>query len=230
MLAAWYSVDWYSGLEWVYYLLLGVVLGLGWALNILGLPGLWLMLLGHIGYGLLTGWGYYIGWESVIALFVLCVLAEGVEFLAGAAGSAQAGGSKRGMLGAIGGGLVGGIVGSVLIPVPILGTIIGAVGGSFAGSALVERMIHPDNQRAIRIGIGAAKGRFWGIIIKSGFGIVIGVISLITAIPLWDGYNSETGSSPPTIDPTPTTIPNQAQSPVFRQRMWDLFESVHVHS
>lgn len=214
MLAAWYSIDWYAGLEWVYYLLLGVVLVIGWLLNILGLPGLWLMLLGHIGYGLLTGWGYYIGWESVIVLFVLCILAEGVEFLAGAAGSAQAGGSKRGMVGAIVGGLVGGIAGSILIPVPILGTIIGAVGGSFAGSALIERMIHPDSQRAIRIGIGAAKGRFWGIIIKSGFGIVIAGISLVTALPLWDGYLSETSSRSPATRSVPATAPIQTESSI----------------
>lgn len=199
-------------LEWTYYVLLIVLLVTGWLINILGLPGLWLMLLGHICYGLVTGWGNYVGWESVITMFILCVMAEIVEFVAGAAGSAKAGGTKRGMIGAIVGGLVGGIVGSILIPVPILGTIIGAVGGSFAGATMIERMIDPDSDRAIAIGIGAAKGRFWGIIIKSGFGVVIGLIATVAAIPIWGNPVDQTiviSAPPPTTLPTtlPTSLP-----------------------
>lgn len=224
MLAAWYSisVDWYVLLEWVYYVFLLALLVTGWLLNILGLPGLWLMLLSHISYGLATGWGNYVGWESVIAIFVLCVLAEIVEFVAGAAGSAKAGGSKRGMLGAIVGGLVGGIIGTVILPVPVLGTIVGAVGGSFAGAAGIERMINPDNQRAIDIGIGAAKGRFWGILIKSGFGLVIGLVSAIAAIPLWGTVR---------LNATPTTIPASQPStqPAF-QPVLDAAETQAVES
>ncbi len=207
------SIPWYTLLEWSYYVLLIVLLVTGWVINILGLPGLWLMLLAHICYGLVTGWGNYVGWESVIAIFVLCLIAEVVEFVAGAAGSAKAGGTKRGMIGAIVGGLVGGIVGSFLIPVPILGTIIGAVGGSFAGATLIERMIDPNSDRAIAIGIGAAKGRFWGIIIKSGFGVVIGLVAMCAAIPLWGNQTNQApttpATTPTTTQPTtqPTTLP-----------------------
>ncbi len=212
MLAAWYSIniDWYALLEWVYYILLIVLLATGWLVNILGLPGLWLMLLAHICYGLATGWGNYVGWESVITIFVLCVIAEIVEFVAGAAGSAKAGGSKRGMIAAVVGGLVGGILGSIFIPVPILGTIIGAVGGSFAGAAMIERWIEPDNQRAIDIGIGAAKGRFWGIVIKSGFGIVIAVVSMTAAVPMWGKVQANVLTTPPSTLPTTTPATTQA--------------------
>lgn len=215
MLAAWYSIDWYAVLEWVYYVLLLVLLLTGWLLNILGLPGLWLMLLSHVCFGLATGWGNYVGWESVIAIFVLCVLAEIVEFVAGAAGSAKAGGTKRGMIGAIVGGLIGGLVGTGLIPIPVLGTIIGAVAGSFIGAAGIERMIDSDSRRAIDIGIGAAKGRFWGIVIKSGFGVVIGLTSIAAAFPIGGTVSlNATPTTLPTTQPAsqPTSMPSTTQA------------------
>lgn len=193
-------MDWWLFYDWSLYVCLIVVLCTGWLINILGLPGLWVMLLAHIGYALATGWDVYTGLWATVALLALAIAAEIVEFVAGAAGSAKAGGTKRGMAGAIVGGLVGGLVGTAVIPVPVLGTIIGAVGGSFAGAALVERMIDSDNDRAIAIGIGAAKGRFWGILIKSGFGVIMLLVSLITAIPIW-------GKTTPAPTTAPTTAP-----------------------
>jgi hypothetical protein len=187
-------------LEWSYYVLLLIVLIAGWLANILGLPGLWLMLLGHIIYTWATGWDHYTGWTAISVLFVLAVAAEVIEFVAGAAGSKSAGGTKRGMMGAIVGGLAGGIVGSIVIPIPIAGTIVGAVAGSFAGAAVIEKMIHPDNGRAFRIGVGAAKGRLAGIIIKSGVGFVMAAVSLVAAVPL--------GPPPPIIPASqPTSLP-----------------------
>ncbi len=211
MLAAWYSIDWYALLEWTYYVLLLVLLVTGWLLNILGLPGLWLMLISHAAYGLATGWGNYVGWESVITLFVLALIAEIVEFAAGAAGSAKAGGTKRGMMAAIVGGLVGGLVGSFVIPIPVIGTIIGAVGGSFAGAAMMERAIEADTDRAIQIGIGAAKGRFWGIIIKSAFGLAMGLVSIVAALPIGGTTTTPLPTTSPTSMPA-TSMPATTQA------------------
>ena len=171
-------------LPWLYYLLLLLVLIGGWLLNILGLPGLWVMLLGHLAFAWATGWNHYVGWTSVIMLFVLALAAEVIEITAGAAGSKKAGGTRRGALAAIAGGLVGGILGSIFIPIFVVGTIVGAVGGSFAGASMVERLIEPNSKRALRIGYGAAKGRLAGILIKSGIGLVMGFISLIAALPI----------------------------------------------
>lgn len=192
-------------LAWTYYALLLLVLLAGWLINILGLPGLWLMLLGHIAFAYATGWDHYTGWTAVITLFVLAVAAEVVEFVAGAAGSKAAGGTKRGMIGAIVGGFAGGIAGSFLIPIPVVGTIIGAVAGSFLGAGAIEKMIHPSNDRAFKIAFGAAKGRLLGIVIKSGVGVVMGVVSLVAAFPL--------GPPPPRIPASqPATLP--ATSPI----------------
>src|SRR5687768_3417042 len=109
-------------MDWLYYVLLIIALLAGLLLNILGLPGLWLMVAAHGVYALLTGWGVYVDWPSLVALVVLALLAEAVEFLAGAAGSAKAGGRKRGMAGAIVGGFLGAIFLSV-IPIPIVSQV-----------------------------------------------------------------------------------------------------------
>ncbi|MGN6625080.1 MAG: DUF456 domain-containing protein [Tepidisphaeraceae bacterium] len=194
-------------LVWVYYVLLLLALVAGWMINIFGLPGLWVMLLGHLAFAFATGWDHYVGWPSVITLFILALAAEVIEFIAGAAGSKKAGGTKRGATAAIVGGLVGGIVGSIIIPVPIAGTIIGAVAGSFIGAAVIERMIEPNSRRALKIGYGAAKGRLAGILIKSGIGIGMGLVSLAAALPI--GGSSPAGPLPPaaTLPAPPSTAP-----------------------
>jgi uncharacterized protein YqgC (DUF456 family) len=186
---------------WLYYILLLVVSGAGLFINILGLPGLWLMVAAHVAFAWATGWGVYAGWPSVIALIVLGLLAELFEFLAGAAGSKAAGGRKRGMIGAVVGALIGGIVGSPILP--IIGTILGACLGAFIGAAVME-FYDRDFHHAMRVGVGAAKGRFWGIVIKGGIGLVMLLVILIAALPL--------GAPAPPVVPPPTVLPRTTPS------------------
>lgn len=185
----------------VYYLLMIVLLLVGLFINILGLPGLWLMVVAYVGYGWLTGWDVYVGWPSVIAVFVLALIAEGVEFMAGAAGSAAAGGRKRGMAGAIVGGIIGGILGTPILP--IVGTIIGACAGAFIGAAVLE-FSDKDAAHAMRVGIGAAKGRFWGIVSKTAVGLVMFLVAALAGLP-YGGGTSAAGT---------TTAPGGAGGPL----------------
>jgi len=189
-------------LHWFYWLLLVVAGVIGLFVNILGLPGLWLMIVSFICYAWLTGFDVYVGWVAVIAMVSLGVLAEAVEFFAGSAGVAAAGGSKRGMIGAIGGGLVGGIAGTPVFP--IVGTIIGAIAGSFGGAWLMEKVwVGRTPEDSTRIGLGAAKGRFLGIVSKTAIGIVMLMVAMWTAAPF--------GQSPAAILlPAPTTAPTTA--------------------
>ena len=168
-------------MDTVYYILMISVLLIGWFVNLLGLPGLWLMVIGLVGYALATKWNLYVGWPSVIALVALASAAEVVEFFAGAAGSAAAGGRKRGMVGAIIGGFVGGIVGTPILP--IVGTFVGACAGAFLGAAVMEFQ-DKDARHSIRVGVGAAKGRFWGIVSKLGFGLIMFVVAAWAALPV----------------------------------------------
>ena len=175
-------------MDWLLYIALAGTLVVGLFLNILGLPGLWLMVAAHAGYAWATGWQFAY-WQSLLALLLLALAAEVAEFAAGAAGSKSAGGTIRSMLGAIAGGVAGGIVGQIVIPIPIVGAVAGACLGSFAGAAALESTfvkrdvettaMHWD--RARRVGWGAFKGRLAGILLKTGFGLIMLVVSLWTA-------------------------------------------------
>jgi uncharacterized protein YqgC (DUF456 family) len=166
---------------WLYYILLLLIGLCGLFVTLLGLPGLWLMVAACAGYAWVTKWNIYVGWPSMIALLALAVLAEVVEFFAGAAGSKAAGGRTRGMIGAVVGAVIGGLA---LSPVfPVVGTIFGACLGAFIGAALLE-FYDRDARHALRVGMGAAKGRFYGIVGKLAFGVVMFLIILIAALPL----------------------------------------------
>jgi uncharacterized protein len=196
-------------MNWIYYLCLIALLFTGLFVNLLGLPGLWLMVAAHAIFAWVTGWNVYVGIPSVVAVTVLAGIAEVVEFAAGAAGSKAAGGSKRGMIGAVVGGLVGAVVGSPIFP--IIGTIVGAVVGAGLGAFVVELMIGRHHAQSFEIGVGAAKGRFLGILAKSCFGVAILLVSIIAAWPTGRRAMTPSGTTlPPPITPaatTPTTNP-----------------------
>ena len=176
-------------MDWLLYVSLAGLLVTGLALNVIGLPGLWLMVAAHAAYAWADQNDSLAGWPSSLAMLGLALLAELVEFLAGAAGSKTAGGSKRSTVGAVVGGVAGGIVGAIVIPLPILNAIIGACLGSFAGAFLLEASKAGDDVeqrmdfygRLSRVGWGAFKGRLWGIVLKTAIGLVMLVVSLWTA-------------------------------------------------
>lgn len=192
-------------MNWLYYILTLLVMLAGMFLNILGMPGIWLMI-GAVGvYAWVTGLNNYVGTTSLIVLVVLGILAEVVEFIAGSAGAKKAGGSKRAAMGAIIGAIIGGIFLSI-IPIPIVSTIVGACLGAFIGAAVVEFMIFKDADRSMRVGIGAAHGRFLGIVGKLIFSLIIFLVAAIVAFPV---SRSTTASAPV---PLPATAPATTQS------------------
>src|SRR6185503_18261826 len=98
------------------------------------------------------------------------------------AGSKSAGGRKRGMIGAIVGGFLGAIFLSI-IPIPIVSQIVGACLGAFIGAALME-YTDKDIQHSMRVGVGAAKGRLWGILSKLLFGCLMLIVAVFAALPI----------------------------------------------
>src|SRR5436190_12632294 len=165
----------------LYYLLLLALLLAGLFVSILGLPGLWLMVASAAGYAWLTA-GHYIGKWVLITIFALALLSEIVELIAGSAGAKKAGGSRRAMFGAIIGALLGGIFLS-FIPIPVVSTIVGVCLGAFIGAAIAEFTGHGDMALSMRVGAGAAQGRFYGILAKLAFGLAIIVITLVAGFP-----------------------------------------------
>jgi len=168
------------GLIW--YLTLLAVQLVGIFFTLLGLPGLWLMVAALAGFAWVTKFAHYVGWPGLITVIVLAAMAEIMEFVAGSAGAKRAGASRRGMMGAMIGALFGGFIFS--IPVPILGTIFGVCLGAFLGAALVEMGNVGDAAHAGRIGWGAAKGRFFGIMLKLFFGVIIFIFTVFAAFPI----------------------------------------------
>lgn len=169
---------------WLLYALLAAACVVGLLVNVLGLPGIWLIPLAAIVYALLPWTNGTLGVWVIVAIIAIGVVAELAEFLAGAAGSAKAGGSKRGMLGAIVGGIVGAIGGQIVIPIPLLGAIIGAFAGSFAGSYVVElAWVKRTHTESMQIGVGAVKGRVVGVVIKTFCGAIMSIVALVAGWP-----------------------------------------------
>lgn len=151
-----------------------------WFSILFNVPGTWLMVLLAIGLEWWQPGEFMFGWAVLGAAVALAVLGEVLEFVLGAAGSRQAGGSKRAAALAIAGGVVGAILGTA-IPVPILGTLLGASAGAFAGSLLGDLWAGRPVPGSIEAGRGAAMGRFWGTVAKMGVGAVIVVVLGVAA-------------------------------------------------
>src|SRR5438046_4976144 len=159
-------------------LLLGVCTILGLVLVPLGLPGLWVMVGGVVGYGWLTDFRS-VGVATIAVVLGLAFLGEIIEAWLGFRFARTFGGSRRSAWGA----LVGGIVGAVMgVPVPIVGSVIGAFLGSFAGAALFEYSLSRTPDSAVRAGWGAVVRRATAAAAKIALGVVIAVLGVFAAL------------------------------------------------
>lgn len=144
-----------------------------------GLPGNWLIV---ISTCLFAWWRWTDGVFSIytlIAVTILAVLGELIEFLAGAGGAKKAGAGWRGSIGAIVGAVIGAIIGTFTLPIPVLGTLLGACAGAGLGAWGLELAGGRKLQDSVRSGIGAGVGEFLGITTKFILG---GLIWLIVAV------------------------------------------------
>jgi uncharacterized protein YqgC (DUF456 family) len=158
-------------------LLLAAVL-VGLVLIPLGLPGIWLIVLGVVGYGWLTDFRE-VG-AGIIALAVgLAALGEVLEAWVGFRFAERYGGSRRAGWGALVGGLVGAIIG---VPVPVIGSVIGGFVGAFVGAALFEYTNARQSGVAARAGWGAVLGRAAAAAMKLALGVVIGAAAIFAAL------------------------------------------------
>ena len=155
-------------------------------LAVIGLPGLWVLLLLAGLVQLSDRWlrpegPHTFAAETLIGAVVLAIVAEVLEFAAGAAGAKRAGASKRGMLGAMIGGIAGAIFGA---PFGLLiGSVIGGVLGSAIGAILGELSLpHQTLERSLKPAAGAAMGRLKGLAAKLVITCVIWIGLTVAAI------------------------------------------------
>jgi uncharacterized protein YqgC (DUF456 family) len=189
-------------MAWLYYLILFVFLLAGLALTVMTLPGLWLMLAATAIYAWVTH-GDYIGWWTLLLLLLLATVAEIIEFVSSGAGAKRAGGGRAGLWGAIIGGILGGIFLS-FVPIPILSTLVGVCLGTFLGAMIGEFAAGREIAHSAMIGVGAAKGRLFGTVIKMGFGCIMLVITMGVGIPIHRHKTAPPRTAAPTVVPTTT--------------------------
>jgi uncharacterized protein len=159
---------------------LALCLLVGLVLVPLGLPGLWVMVVGVLAFAGLTGFRS-VGTATIFAVLGLAFLGEIFEWWIGFGLARRYGGSRRAGWGALLGGIVGAVVG---VPVPIIGSVIGAFVGSFGGAALFEYSLSGTTTTAVRAGWGAMLGRAAAAGAKVAIGVVIAVIGTVAA---WRG-------------------------------------------
>lgn len=153
-----------------------LLLLVGLVLVPLGLPGLWVMVLGIIGYGALTNF-QGVGLKTMVLALTLAAIGELIEWWVGFKFARRYGGTRRAGWGALIGGLAGAMAG---IPIPVIGSVIGSFLGSFVGAAVFEYTAAPDN--ALRTGWGALLGRLWATATKMSLGLVMAVVAVFAAL------------------------------------------------
>jgi uncharacterized protein YqgC (DUF456 family) len=159
-----------------------LALFVGWMLQLVGLPGTWLIVAVAAAYAWLIS-PEAIGWPAIATLVVLAVVGEVFEFLAGALGVASAGGSRRGAVLAIMGSIVGGIVGIFAgLPIPVVGSLAGAVlfgaVGALVGAVIGETWKGRDLDTSLDIGKAAFVGRVLGTAAK----IIVCTLMVVVAV------------------------------------------------
>lgn len=170
-------------------ILLTLVLGASWLAQLVGLPGNWLIVIvvAIYAWALPADAGAAIGWNVVIALVVVALLAEAAELAAAALGVSKAGGSRRGALLAIFGSIVGGVVGAIVgLPIPLVGSLVAAVVfggvGALVGAMAGESWKGRDFDSSLEIGKAAFVGRMLGTAAKMVAASIMVIVTLFALV------------------------------------------------
>ncbi len=172
---------------WVELAAFAVVAASCGALVLVGIPGIWVMVVVAVAIDLVhflassDGQPFFGVWPLAAAA-AIALAAEGVEFLAGGAGAKVGGASRGGILGAMIGSMAGAVVGTCTIPVPVIGTLLGAVGGAGVGAVIGEVVgARRSVKESLRPAAGAAAGRLLGFVAKAPFAAAAWLVLVVSA-------------------------------------------------
>ena len=166
-------------MEYIVFIIFLVVAIAGLITLIFGLPGNFIVLIDTILYGWYGGFSE-ITFRVIVALVLLSLLGELLEFLIGITGLKKYKSSNKAIVGSIVGGIVGAIWGAPFLLG--IGSIIGAFIGAFAGAFLVELLDRKGASQAIQSGWGAFVGRLGGTITKGVIGIAMVSIAIFSIV------------------------------------------------
>jgi hypothetical protein len=165
------------------YVVFLLILNACWLAGVLfALPGNWLMVITTVLFGWWRWDDGIFGVAVLVAVALLALVGEAVEFFAGAGSAKKAGAGWAGALAAIGGMICGALFGTFLIPVPVLGTLLGACAGAGLATWGVERLSGKAHDKSVKSGLGAGVGVVVGTTTKFLIGCLIWLIIAIAAV------------------------------------------------
>lgn len=126
------------------------------------LPGIPLIYLGYLIYGLATGWSHY-GAQAMVGWGAVAVLSVGIDYYAGAAGAKKFGATRAGVIGS----LIGGLVGVIFLG------LLGLIAGPFLGAVAGELLGGAPQKQAMRAGWGTFVGFLAGSLFKVALALVM---------------------------------------------------------
>ncbi|HEX4590861.1 MAG TPA: DUF456 domain-containing protein [Gemmataceae bacterium] len=160
-----------------------------WSLNLLGLPGNWMIVAATVLYAWLTSTPGSGGlrWTAVAIVAGLAVFGEVVELAASAAGVKRVGGSRRGavlaLIGSVAGAMTGLFVG---VPIPVIGSVIAALLfaglGALLGGMLGELTAGRSLANSWRVGRAAFWGRLFGTLAKTLIGAMMAGVAISVVV------------------------------------------------
>lgn len=171
---------------WIYYSVVALLMVSnlsGFLMNLVALPGNWLIFGGTALFCWLAHSDQHsVSWYVVGLLLLLAIGGELLEFLAGSAGAARSGASRRAMALSIVGSIIGSLAGAFIgIPIPIVGSavaaLIGGAVGAATGAAIGEDWKGRDLEGTIQVSAAAFWGRMLGTVGK----VIVGGIMLVIA-------------------------------------------------
>ncbi len=150
-------------------------------LNLITLPGNWLMAVLVILWAIIMPESGLTA-KFFILFFALAIAGEAIEFLTQMWGSRRYGSSKASAFVGIVGAILGALAGAPFLFG--LGAVFGALFGAWAGCYLTERLIrHQPSDIAFRAAHGAFVGKFFGVIVKFGFGVAMIALTASYVLP-----------------------------------------------
>jgi hypothetical protein len=154
------------------YVIAGVLVVLGTVASVVNLPGIWLVLLGYVLSGFVSGWDRF-SVALVVVVAVVCVVSSvldnGMSLVV----------SKK--FGATGWGLFGAFLGSIIGL--LFANLVGMIVGSFVGAFIAEVVIMKRALTAsAKSGAGAVIGWFLGTVLKFAVAIILLVTWVVVLI------------------------------------------------
>lgn len=164
---------------YLYLIGLLVINGIWLIAGLFYVPGNWLMILTTLGAAWWLREHDLFSVGTFIAIVVLALAGEIIEFFAGFGGAKKAGAGWKASLAAILGAIVGAVVGTGILPV--IGTLLGGCIGAGLATWGVETLSGQLPDQAMKSGVGAGTGAFVGTLTKFLLGCVIWLIIAIAA-------------------------------------------------